>query len=287
MTKQLDAGIYKITNLVNQKVYIGQSRRLQTRLRKHREALKGNYHQNLHLQRSYNKYTSESFKFEIIQYVDNLEELTYWEQYYIDFYESYDSTKGYNKARYVQQIYYPTEETREKISKGNKGKIITLEHRKKASDSNKRKSKENKPNLSTGITNINYLKREKYYSVSFSIMRKKITIEAIKDLNFAILIRDIFYDYKLETAQEYKQIIKQCLKTTGYFNVRYIKTNDSYLTNIRIKDKNYHIKSSKNKELCALAYNEYVINNSLNLPLNIVPLSSGVFKENKWYCEIN
>ena len=59
----MNSGIYMILNLSNDKVYIGQSYDVDTRLRKHKEALIGNYHKNDHLQKAFNKYGEESFLF--------------------------------------------------------------------------------------------------------------------------------------------------------------------------------------------------------------------------------
>lgn len=67
-------GIYKITNLINNKVYIGQSDRLNNREREHFYRLENGVHHNEHLQKSYNKHGKEYFMFEIIEYTENLDE---------------------------------------------------------------------------------------------------------------------------------------------------------------------------------------------------------------------
>ena len=67
MAKEKICGIYCIENLINGKVYIGQSKDLYERLRKHKESLKNNYHFNAHLQNSYNKYGTDNFSFGIIE----------------------------------------------------------------------------------------------------------------------------------------------------------------------------------------------------------------------------
>lgn len=286
MSKKLDCGIYKITNLINNKVYIGQSKILQKRLRYHRNGLKGNYHSNKHLQRSYNNYGIENFKFEVIKYVDNTEDLIYWEQHYIDFYKSYLSEYGYNNSRYVNLVYYPNEDVRRRISKNNKGKKVTEENKIKTSKMLERKTKEKQPNLSTGITNITYLSREKYYQIAFKSLDCKFCLEGVTNLQLAILLRDLFYGYKTSDLETYKTIFKQCNRPNGYFNV--VKCDKGYYTSrIKINGKLTHIKKSKDIKECALAYNNFVLENQLDLPLNIIPLTIGKFDNNSWFCELN
>lgn len=77
-------GVYKITNLINSKFYIGSSsRNLLERFNKHQYQLKSNIHTNKHLQSSYNKYGIENFKFEILEYCSR-DTCIEREQFYID-----------------------------------------------------------------------------------------------------------------------------------------------------------------------------------------------------------
>lgn len=87
-------GIYKITNTFNGKIYIGQSKDVKERERQHFYKLMRNQHSNKAMQKDYNKY-EKYFKFEVIERC-RLERLNEREQYWIAFYESSDSTKGYN-----------------------------------------------------------------------------------------------------------------------------------------------------------------------------------------------
>jgi group I intron endonuclease len=90
-----NSGIYKITNLVNNKIYIGQSRHVKQRITGHFNKLKRNCHNNIYLQRSFNKYGIDNFKFEILCYCD-ISELSKNESFYIKQYASFNRKIGYN-----------------------------------------------------------------------------------------------------------------------------------------------------------------------------------------------
>ena len=83
-------GIYKITNLINGKCYIGQSRNIQNRWRRHRSS---NDEYSIHL--AFRKYGLENFKFEIIEEC-SVDKLNDREKYWINFYDSYEN--GYNET---------------------------------------------------------------------------------------------------------------------------------------------------------------------------------------------
>jgi len=86
-------GIYKITNLINKKVYIGQSERLIEREREHFYRLGRGEHNNEHLQKSFNKYGKDKFVFEIIEETDDLDNR---EIYWINEYDGINSKLNYN-----------------------------------------------------------------------------------------------------------------------------------------------------------------------------------------------
>lgn len=77
-SKNKVAGIYCITNTVNNKKYIGRSISVYERFNSHLKDLLDNKHHSFHLQRSFNKYGRENFKFEILstcpeEYLNKLE----------------------------------------------------------------------------------------------------------------------------------------------------------------------------------------------------------------------
>ena len=86
-------GIYLIKNKINNKKYIGQSKRLTERKRDHFHTLRNNTHHNGHLQNAYNIYGESNFEFKIICECEK-DELNELEEYFIDLYDAY--TDGYN-----------------------------------------------------------------------------------------------------------------------------------------------------------------------------------------------
>jgi group I intron endonuclease len=92
------SGIYKITNLVNFKCYVGSAIRIDNRFKNHKKKLKYSNHPNKHLQASYNKNGLENFSFEVIEYCDKAK-LLEREQYWINSLNCSYSEFGYNKRK--------------------------------------------------------------------------------------------------------------------------------------------------------------------------------------------
>ena len=66
----MNCGIYYIQNTITGQLYIGQSKNLSKRKSKHFSTLRNGSHFNKYLQRSFNKYGEEAFKFDVIEYCD-------------------------------------------------------------------------------------------------------------------------------------------------------------------------------------------------------------------------
>lgn len=99
MKKELidKSGIYIIKNKINGKIYIGKSYRMNQRLKEHVRNLRKGTSSKL-LQKDFDRYGEESFKFEILEEVPDKYKLLEKEDFYID---KYDSIKnGYN-VRYA------------------------------------------------------------------------------------------------------------------------------------------------------------------------------------------
>lgn len=87
--------IYKITNNINGKCYIGQTvGKLAERMAAHFHSV--NKKINHPLYDSINKYGKENFKVEIIEICSSIEELNFLEKYYIKQYNSINREFGYN-----------------------------------------------------------------------------------------------------------------------------------------------------------------------------------------------
>lgn len=92
----INCGIYVIVNLVNNKKYIGSTINFKNRWDKHKKDLKNNKHHSIHLQRAWNKYGEENFLFEVLEYVQDVNDLIQIEQYYLDWMETWKEENGYN-----------------------------------------------------------------------------------------------------------------------------------------------------------------------------------------------
>lgn len=162
-------GIYCIINCVNGKRYIGSSSDIDKRKLLHLRSLRKGNHHNTVLQRAFNKYGEDSFKFEILEVLQNEDEIVFQENYWIAI---YDTLKfGYNmlwahtssseglrkriswalkgkmsnetkeKMRKSHLGKTHSQETKDKIGRGNEGKIYSQEVRNKIGNSNRGKTR--------------------------------------------------------------------------------------------------------------------------------------------------
>ena len=90
-------GIYKITNTITKKVYIGLSNDIEQRWKTHKKRYKieSDKEYEKYLYRSFRKYGLEAFTFEVIEECPP-EELSNREIYWISYYDSY--ANGYNET---------------------------------------------------------------------------------------------------------------------------------------------------------------------------------------------
>lgn len=146
--------IYKITNNINSKVYIGQTiESLNKRWKRHNWMCTQKRNAMI-ITSALIKYGETNFKIEEIDTAENLDELNNKEKYYISFYNSispngYNIQSGGNNFRMSEETKLKisiantgkkrTEETRNKLSVSHKGFVVTNETKRKLSETNKGK----------------------------------------------------------------------------------------------------------------------------------------------------
>lgn len=92
----MSQGIYKITNKINNKSYIGKSTNIEERWQYHKMRYNDKKEWDKLLYKAFRKYGLENFSFEIIEEVDNLEKINEREKYWIEYYNTFNKEKGYN-----------------------------------------------------------------------------------------------------------------------------------------------------------------------------------------------
>lgn len=123
-----NTGIYKITCLSNNKLYIGSSKNIEKRFKTHINQLNKNKHINEHLQSAWNLYGQNNFLFEIIE-ICEISNLLIREQYWLDLIKSYDRKIGFNACVKSDRPlgYKHNNISKEKMSKAKLGKKIPIE----------------------------------------------------------------------------------------------------------------------------------------------------------------
>ena len=86
------SGIYKITNLTNGRVYIGQSKNVYLRRKQHFVALRNGHHENKLMQQDWNT-NNRGFRWDIVELCP-ISELNSREKYWTDYFNS--TEQGYN-----------------------------------------------------------------------------------------------------------------------------------------------------------------------------------------------
>lgn len=124
----MKSGIYSIVNISDGLTYIGSSNNLRKRHTQHNWDFKNNRHSNNRMQRVYNKYGKDIFKYSVLEYC-NPDDRHDIEQQYLDFFLTSIPKIGYNMCPNVGSVSGKkvSDETKKKIGDSNRGKKRTVE----------------------------------------------------------------------------------------------------------------------------------------------------------------
>jgi len=262
----MTTGIYCIKNSMNNMLYIGQSINIEKRIVKHKRKLLIGKHENIYLQRVWNKYGKDNFEFFSLESCDK-SSLDEQEIYYINLFDSM-YPKGYNLNTGGNLNKEISEEVRNKIGRGNKGKTLSDETKRKISigisgknngmygkhqsEESKRKSSESHKGQSPwnkGIPTPEEIKKK----ISEATIGRKPSKETTE---------------KIARALQGKRAGK-----TGYHGVYKIKENTKkrFRAEIKFQNKKYRLGNYLTPEEAARAYDEKAIelygeNARLNFP---------------------
>jgi group I intron endonuclease len=249
--------IYKITNVVNGKVYVGQTINYDKRKNSHISKLINGTHHNEHLQKSFNIHGIKSFAFEVIKecYESELDLLE------IKYIKELDAiNNGYNLMHGGQaNNRYFSKETREKMSNARKGMKFSDSHREKLRIVNlgKKMSIEsiNKNRESHLLINSNGEKNNN------AVISDKVAFDIVLDLINGFSVNDLSEKYSVS-----KDIV---------YNLLYFKSYKHILVEERIKLSNINKKMLNEKiekaiELYSSGYSQNEISKILKISRNTI-----------------
>lgn len=160
-----EAGIYKLTSKLSNKIYIGKAINLYKRLREHKNSETQKSNNKFYIRNSIQKYGWDSFDVEILEIIEGFDktkdnnELLVRESYYIDLFDSTNLEIGYNicKSSNDRTGLKHSEETKLKMSLASKGKPKSKEAVEKMRQS--KLGKPRKPHSKETIEKTNQTKR--------------------------------------------------------------------------------------------------------------------------------
>lgn len=118
----MKAGVYTITNIVNNKMYVGCSTNILYRLCNHKRELKKGIHSNSYIQKAWDKYGEDSFMFEMLVECES-EDMYSEENYWCNLLNVHDKEYGYNIALTNPYGHIRhSEESKKKMSQYRKGR---------------------------------------------------------------------------------------------------------------------------------------------------------------------
>lgn len=123
------AVIYRITNMINNKYYIGSAESFARREWQHKYNLKRGDHKNPHLQASWNKYGGDAFVFEVLAEVPIGEPQLVWEDKYLAVHVGRPECYNINTGAEAPRLGIPmSEASKQKLSVNRIGKHAGAEH---------------------------------------------------------------------------------------------------------------------------------------------------------------
>lgn len=123
------AVIYRITNMANNKFYIGSAMSFERRSWQHKYDLKRGAHKNPRLQAAWNKYGEDMFVFEVVEEIPAGEDQLVWENKYLHVHVGQPDCYNINTDAVGMRIGIPhSAGTKLKVSQNRVGKHAGSEH---------------------------------------------------------------------------------------------------------------------------------------------------------------
>jgi group I intron endonuclease len=232
------SGIYKITNKVNGKIYIGKSVDLYQRFCEHKAYLNSGKHHNRYLQRAWNKYGEECFIFEVVENVRDKDMLNGREIYWINCLHSTIKENGYNLTKGGDGLsgYEFTDEHKEKLRRINIGNKNAKGYRHTAKALEIMSEKKRGHKLKLGVT----LSEETKRKLSQINKGKKLSKETKQKMSKAKQGTNSYQSTLSENeVREIKQLLSECSLTVS-------EIADKYNVNIHVVSRIKRGKTYKN-----------------------------------------
>lgn len=115
--------VYRIVNRGTGVCYVGQSQNVNKRLKEHMRMLRGNTHDNIHLQRAFNRYGADAFRAEIEVVCEHTSDLDTIEEAFLSGEAHFDTPCIYNIASFSRAPMrgkHHDADVRKRISEGRR-----------------------------------------------------------------------------------------------------------------------------------------------------------------------